>query len=130
VQFDPTTLRDAWLIRIDPIRDQRGFFARTFCVEEFASRALETKYPQHSISYTARKGSLRGMHYQREPHSEAKVVRCVSGAIWDVIIDIIRSSIGDEAGLARQGMEMVPELAQRNALSHRHAVAHDVQIRL
>jgi dTDP-4-dehydrorhamnose 3,5-epimerase len=88
VQFHLTTLLDAWLIRIEPIRDQRGFFARTFCVEEFARRALETNYPQHSISYTARKGSLRGMHYQREPHSEVKVVRCISGAVLDVIIDI------------------------------------------
>jgi dTDP-4-dehydrorhamnose 3,5-epimerase len=88
VQFHPTTLRDAWLVQLEPIRDRRGFFARTFCVEEFASRGLETTYPQHSISYTSRRGSLRGMHYQRNPHSEAKVVRCVSGAIWDVIIDI------------------------------------------
>ena len=67
---------------------RRGFFARTFCVEEFAARGLETSYPQHSISYSARKGTLRGMHYQRDPHSEAKLVRCVKGAIWDVIIDI------------------------------------------
>jgi dTDP-4-dehydrorhamnose 3,5-epimerase len=88
VQFHPTTLHDAWLVEIEPIRDRRGFFARTFCVEEFGSRSLETVYPQHSISYTARKGSVRGMHYQREPHSEAKVVRCVRGAILDVIIDI------------------------------------------
>jgi dTDP-4-dehydrorhamnose 3,5-epimerase len=88
MQFHPTTLRDAWLVEIEPIRDQRGFFARTFCVEEFGSRALETVYPQHSMSCTARKGSVRGMHYQREPHGEAKVVRCVRGAILDVIIDI------------------------------------------
>jgi dTDP-4-dehydrorhamnose 3,5-epimerase len=88
MRFHPTTLCDAWLVQLEPIRDQRGFFARTFCAEEFASRALETSYPQHSISYTARKGSLRGMHYQRKPHSETKVVRCIKGAIWDVIIDI------------------------------------------
>jgi dTDP-4-dehydrorhamnose 3,5-epimerase len=88
MQFRPTTLLDAWLLQLEPIRDPRGFFARTFCVEEFASHGLETTYLQHSISYTSRKGSLRGMHYQRGRHSEAKVVRCVSGAIWDVIIDI------------------------------------------
>jgi dTDP-4-dehydrorhamnose 3,5-epimerase len=88
VQFHPTTLRDAWLVQLEPARDRRGFFARTFCVEEFAARGLETNYPQHSISYSARRGTLRGMHYQRDPHGEAKLVRCVKGAIWDVIIDI------------------------------------------
>jgi len=88
MQFDPTMLRDAYLARLEPARDSRGFFARTFCVEEFADRGLETNYPQHSISFSARRGTLRGMHYQRDPHSEAKLVRCTKGAILDVIIDI------------------------------------------
>jgi dTDP-4-dehydrorhamnose 3,5-epimerase len=81
-------LREAWLIQLEPAHDDRGFFARTFCVEEFATRGLETNYPQHSISYSACRGTLRGMHYQRAPHCEVKLVRCVKGAIWDVIIDI------------------------------------------
>ena len=88
MQFQPTTLDGAWLIQLQPARDSRGFFARTFCVEEFAAHGLETNYPQHSISFSAHKGTLRGMHYQREPHSEVKLVRCINGAIWDVIIDI------------------------------------------
>ena len=88
MQFHPTRLRDAWLIQLKRARDARGFFARTFCVEEFAARGLETNYPQHSISYSARRGTLRGMHYQRDPHGESKLVRCAKGAIWDVIIDI------------------------------------------
>jgi dTDP-4-dehydrorhamnose 3,5-epimerase len=88
VQFHPTTLRDAWLVQLEPARDRRGFFARTFCVEEFVARGLETNYPQHSVSYSARRGTLRGMHYQRDPHGEAKLVRCVRGVILDVIIDI------------------------------------------
>src|SRR5258708_30238589 len=88
MQFQPTTLGDAWLVQLEPARDKRGFFARTFCVREFGTRGLETLYPQHSISYSAHKGTLRGMHYQRNPHSEAKLVRCIKGAIWDVIIDI------------------------------------------
>ena len=88
MQFHPTALCDVWLIHLEPVRDDRGFFARTFCGEEFAAHGLETSYPQHSISYSARTGTLRGMHYQRDPHSEAKLVRCVKGAIWDVIIDI------------------------------------------
>ncbi|MEX0828312.1 MAG: dTDP-4-dehydrorhamnose 3,5-epimerase [Haliea sp.] len=88
MQFHTTTLDGAWLIDLEPARDQRGFFARTFCVDEFMTHGLETRYPQHSISVSARKGTLRGMHYQREPHSEVKLVRCVRGTIWDVIIDI------------------------------------------
>jgi dTDP-4-dehydrorhamnose 3,5-epimerase len=92
VQFHPTALCDVWLIHLEPVRDDRGFFARTFCVEEFAAHGLETNYPQHSVSFSARKGTLRGMHYQREPHSEVKLVRCLQGAIWDVIIDIRHDS--------------------------------------
>lgn len=86
--FQTTTLEGAWLIQLEPARDSRGFFARTFCVEEFAAQGLETNYPQHSISFSEHKGTLRGMHYQQEPHSEVKLVRCIKGAIWDVIIDI------------------------------------------
>src|SRR5215210_8816790 len=88
MRFQATNLRDAWLIHLEPAHDSRGFFARTFCVDEFAAHGLEINYPQHSISYSSRVGTLRGMHYQREPHSEAKLVRCLKGAIWDVIIDI------------------------------------------
>lgn len=88
LQFHPTSLHDAVLIELDPARDKRGFFARSFCVKEFAAHGLETNYPQHSISGSARRGTLRGMHYQRDPHGEAKLVRCTRGAIFDVIIDI------------------------------------------
>ena len=88
MHFHPTILRDAWLVHLEPVRDSRGYFARTFCVDEFAAYELETNYRQHSISFSAHKGTVRGMHYQREPHSEVKIVRCVKGVIWDVIIDI------------------------------------------
>jgi dTDP-4-dehydrorhamnose 3,5-epimerase len=88
MQFRGTTFHDAWLIRLEPIRDSRGFFARTYCADEFAAHGLATHFPQHSLSCSARKGTLRGMHYQRHPHSEVKLVRCVKGAIWDVIVDI------------------------------------------
>ncbi len=88
MRFHATTLRDARLVELEPTRDNRGFFARTFCVSEFAVQGLETDYQQHSISLSVRKGTLRGMHFQREPHSEVKVVRCSTGAIWDVIVDL------------------------------------------
>ena len=88
MQFQLTDLKDARLILLDPLRDDRGFFARTFCVDEFAAQGLEISYPQHSISLSHRRGTVRGMHYQCTPHSEVKLVRCLKGAIWDVIIDI------------------------------------------
>ena len=88
MQFHQTKLGGVWRISLEPARDRRGHFTRTFCVGEFAAYNLETNYPQHSFSFSARKGTVRGLHYQREPHSEAKVVRCARGVIWDVIIDI------------------------------------------
>src|SRR5262245_23620466 len=92
MQFQSTNLKDARLILLEPARDNRGFFARTFCADEFAERGLETEFPQHSVSFSSRRGTLRGMHYQREPHGEVKLVRCVKGTIWDVIIDIRKDS--------------------------------------
>ena len=88
MHFHPTTLKDAWLIDLQPARDERGFFARTFCLHEFSAHGLETSFPQHSISVSPRRGTLRGMHFQREPHAEVKLVRCMKGEIWDVIIDL------------------------------------------
>jgi dTDP-4-dehydrorhamnose 3,5-epimerase len=88
MKFHPTTLNKAWLIELDPICDERGSFARTFCAREFAALGLEINFPQHSISTTAKKGTVRGMHFQRDPHGEVKLVRCTKGKIWDVIVDI------------------------------------------
>ncbi|TYO61363.1 dTDP-4-dehydrorhamnose 3,5-epimerase [Bradyrhizobium hipponense] len=92
MQFIPTTLRGSYIVQLEPARDNRGFFARTFCMDAFAERGLELQYPQHSISFSARRGTLRGLHFQREPYSEAKLIRCARGAILDVIVDIRRDS--------------------------------------
>jgi len=92
MQFQLTDLKDARLVLLEPARDDRGFFARTFCVDEFSAHGLEISYPQHSISLSSRRGTVRGMHYQRTPHGEVKLVRCLKGAIWDVIIDIRKDS--------------------------------------
>jgi dTDP-4-dehydrorhamnose 3,5-epimerase len=92
MQFQSTNLKDAWLVLLEPTCDDRGFFARTFCVDEFATHGLETSYPQHSISSSSRRGTVRGMHYQRKPHSEVKLVRCSKGTIWDVIVDLRKDS--------------------------------------
>jgi dTDP-4-dehydrorhamnose 3,5-epimerase len=73
---------------LEPVADERGFFARTFCVQEFEAQGLETRFVQHSTSLTVRQGSVRGMHFQRAPHEEVKLVRCAKGAVHDVLIDL------------------------------------------
>ena len=88
MQFRPTGLAGVRLIELEPVRDERGFFARTFCTRELAAAGLETGFPQHSLSQTRRAGSVRGMHFQRSPHEEVKLLRCIKGAIHDVLIDI------------------------------------------
>lgn len=76
------------MIDLNRLDDERGFFARSFCQEEFRRHGLDSSIAQTNISYNRRRGTLRGMHFQARPHSEAKVVRCTQGAIWDVIVDL------------------------------------------
>ena len=90
--FKPTDLPGAFIIEPERKEDFRGYFARTFCEEEFASLGLETHVAQCSVSFNQRKGTLRGMHYQVAPFEEVKVVRCIRGSIFDVIIDLRRNS--------------------------------------
>jgi dTDP-4-dehydrorhamnose 3,5-epimerase len=92
LRFYEATLHGAWLIEPRPIHDHRGFFARTFCAQAYAEHGLMTEFVQHSRSYSAAKGTLRGMHFQRDPHEEVKVVTCLKGEICDVIIDLRRDS--------------------------------------
>jgi len=86
--FRETALEGAYIIEMEAFEDDRGFFARTFCRNEFAERGLNCNVAQCSISYNAVRGTLRGMHYQVEPHAETKLVHCVRGALYDVIIDM------------------------------------------
>jgi dTDP-4-dehydrorhamnose 3,5-epimerase len=88
MRFLQTEFAGAWVIEIEPICDHRGCFSRIFCVREFAAHGLETNFVQHSLSYSAARGTVRGMHFQAPPHDEVKIVGCVKGAVWDVIIDI------------------------------------------
>jgi len=92
MRFLTTDLDGARLIEIEPASDNRGFFARTFCVSEFAAHGLETAYVQHNTSLTKEVGTVRGMHFQHAPACEVKIVSCVRGAIYDVIIDLRRNS--------------------------------------
>ncbi len=92
MRFDPTRVAGAFLVEPERVEDERGFFARTWCREEFAEHGLNADLVQCNISYNARRGTLRGMHYQRPPHAEAKLVRCTRGALYDVIVDLRRNS--------------------------------------
>jgi len=90
--FTETPLPGAFLVEVSPLADERGFFARTYCTEEFAAQGLVCEWRQCSVSCNPRKGTLRGLHYQKSPHEEHKLVRCTAGAIFDVIVDIRANS--------------------------------------
>ena len=86
--FSETPLRGAYIIDPERIDDVRGFFARTWCQHEYEARGLTARVAQCSISFNKVRGTLRGLHYQTGPHSEAKLVRCTMGAVYDVIVDL------------------------------------------
>ena len=86
--FTETSLPGAYIIELNPSHDERGFFARSWCQQEFAAHGLKTAVRQCNISFNKQKGTLRGMHYQVKPHEEAKLVTCIRGALHDVIIDL------------------------------------------
>lgn len=90
--FHETGLSGAWLIKPERKVDPRGYFVRTFCAREFMSRGLETSFVQNSSSRSIAKGTIRGVHFQRAPHQEVKVVGCTRGAIYDVLVDLRPSS--------------------------------------
>lgn len=86
--FKKTKLKDAVIIELEKNEDTRGFFARSWCEKEFADNGINSVIKQCNISYNSKKGTLRGMHYQVPPHEEEKLVRCIKGEIYDVIIDL------------------------------------------
>lgn len=88
MHLHPTRFQDAWLVLPNRQNDDRGFFARTWCRQEFETLGLNSDLMQCSVSHNKLAGTLRGMHFQRSPHEETKVVRCSRGAIFDVIVDV------------------------------------------
>ena len=90
--FLETTLDDAYILKLEKKEDNRGFFARSYCENEFKKHGISFTPVQANISYNKYKHTLRGMHYQEPPHAEAKLIRCVRGSIYDVIIDIREGS--------------------------------------
>lgn len=113
--FTPASLNDAFIIDIEKREDARGFFARAWCADEFAQHGLDTTLAQCNISFNHKRGTLRGMHWQAEPHGEVKVVRCTAGAIYDVIVDVRPESstfkkwIGVELSAANRRMLYIPK---------------------
>ena len=87
MEFHQTPLNGSFLIELKPIQDERGMFARVFCQDLFIKNNLETNYPQSNFSTNYKKGTIRGLHQQKSPNSEVKVVRCTQGNIYDVIVD-------------------------------------------
>ena len=88
MKFTPTEIAGVVVVELDLIEDERGHFARTWCRDEFAENGLNPGLSQCSISWTRKKGTVRGMHWQASPHEEAKLVRVTRGAIWDVALDV------------------------------------------
>ena len=113
--FRETALAGAWLVEPEPATDDRGFFARLVCAETFAERGLNGRFDQISASFNARRGTLRGLHLQRPPHAETKLVRVTAGAIFDVIVDLRAGSdsygrwLGVELSAANRRQLYIPE---------------------
>jgi dTDP-4-dehydrorhamnose 3,5-epimerase len=113
--YSETPLKGAYVIDLDKRGDDRGFFARVFCEEEFRKRGLVTRFVQVNNSLSAARGTLRGMHYQLPPRAETKLVRCVRGALYDVILDLRKGSstfgqsFGTELTAENRRMMYVPK---------------------
>ena len=92
MKIQETELAGVFLIDLAPIEDERGYFARSFCVNELSKAGLVSKFVQGNTSLSHSKGTMRGLHYQLPPHSETKLVRCIKGAIFDVVLDLRENS--------------------------------------
>ena len=122
MRFSKTDIADCWLISVEPHLDDRGLFARTYCDREFAQAGIEVKFVQCNTSYSVKRATLRGMHFQRAPHEEGKLVRCTQGAIFDVILDL---RPGSPTFLKWQGFGLTA--LNRDALYLPAGIAHGFQ---
>ena len=115
MRFVETRIAGAFLVEVDKLTDERGFFARAWSDTEFRDRGLNPQVAQANIGFSLRRGTLRGMHYQVEPHQEAKLVRCTKGRVFDVLIDLREGSstrlqwLGAELTSEEHNMIYVPE---------------------
>jgi dTDP-4-dehydrorhamnose 3,5-epimerase len=122
MEFVKLPVAGAMLVRLEPRRDERGFFARTFCVDEFAAAGLPADFPQQSMARSARAGTLRGMHLQLDPYAEAKYVRCMNGRIYDAIFDL-----RPDSPTFRQGTAVTLDALEGDALFVPAGFAHGYQ---
>jgi dTDP-4-dehydrorhamnose 3,5-epimerase len=122
MKFTPAGLDGVWLVDLEPIEDERGFFARTFCADEFTEHGLDPAVSQCNVSFTRAAGTVRGLHYQVEPAAETKLVRCVRGAIFDVALDIRA-----ESATRHQHVAVELSAANRRALYIPVGFAHGFQ---
>jgi dTDP-4-dehydrorhamnose 3,5-epimerase len=120
--FVPTPLAGAFVVDLKRLEDERGFFARAFCREEFAEQGLNAAVAQCNISFNPKRGTLRGLHFQVEPHAEAKLVRCTQGAVWDVIVDL-----RPESPTFKKPFSLELNAASRRALYIPEGFAHGFQ---
>jgi dTDP-4-dehydrorhamnose 3,5-epimerase len=117
--FQETKLSGVFEIHLEPAHDSRGFFARSWCQKEFENRGLDPRVVQCNVSFNQRKGTLRGMHYQASPNAEAKLVRCTSGSVYDVVIDLRPQST-----TFKQWIAAVLSSVQRNMIYVPKGCAH------
>lgn len=109
------TIDGSVIADIEPISDERGFFARIWCEDEFAARGFSASWAQSNLQFSPRRGTLRGLHYQLDPHSEVKLVRCSSGAVFDVAVDLRPASptylewMGTELTADNRRLVWIPE---------------------
>lgn len=122
MKLTPAEIEGAYLIDLEPIADERGFFARTFCQDDFSKLGLEGAFTQCNLSFNARKGTIRGLHFQARPYEETKIVSCTHGAIFDVIVDL-RS----ESRTFRRWAAFELSRGNRRALYLPKGVAHGFQ---
>ena len=120
--FRSTAIGGVWIVEPEGHVDERGLFARTWCAREFAEHGLADCFVQGSVSHNPRRGTLRGLHYQAEPHAEAKLVRCTRGAIYDVALDL-----REQSPTFRQHVGVVLDAANRLALYVPEGCAHGFQ---
>jgi dTDP-4-dehydrorhamnose 3,5-epimerase len=115
MRFTNTDVAGVVIVEVEPIHDERGFFARAWCAREFAEHGIEAEFVQENVGFSSRAGTLRGLHLQASPYDEVKLVRCTRGAVWDVAVDSRRHSptygawIGLELDAEKRNMLCIPE---------------------
>jgi dTDP-4-dehydrorhamnose 3,5-epimerase len=126
--FTETKLKGAYIIELEKLEDDRGFFARTFCRKEFEAHGLNPNIAQCNISYSSKRGTLRGMHYQASPYEEAKLVSCIGGSIYDVIIDLRPGSLTYCQWMAVELFAQDKVNSEQSAVSGLQFTAHGSQL--